>query len=135
MFVVRKIWGALFSCSIHFEIYPFVLFTTNYRPVPLLLIRSKIFELFLKKNRLLNSNHSWFTPNDFCINYLISIIHNIFKALDANPSLEVCGVLLDLSIAFEGICYESLLCKLDNNGIDGNFCHLVRYKEVLLLHP
>ena len=31
-------------------------------------------------------------PNDSCINKLISITHNIYRAFDPNPSLEVRGV-------------------------------------------
>ena len=49
------------------------------------------------QNNLLNSCQSGFRPNDSCINQLISITHNIYRAFDANPSLEVRGVFLDLS--------------------------------------
>ena len=52
------------------------------------------------QNNLLNSCKSGFRPNDSCINQLISITHNIYRAFDANPSLKVGGVFLDLSKAF-----------------------------------
>ena len=57
-------------------------------------------------NNLLNSCQSGFRPNDFCINQLISITHNIYRAFDANPSLEVRGVFLDLSKAFDNVWRE-----------------------------
>ena len=44
-----------------------------------------------------------FRPNDSCINQLISITQNIYRAFDANPSLEVRGVFLDLSKTFDKV--------------------------------
>ena len=41
--------------------------------------------------KLLNSLQSGFRPNDSCINQLVSITHNIYHALNANPSLEAMG--------------------------------------------
>ena len=65
-------------------------------------------------------------PNDSCINQLISIIHNIYRAFDANPSLEVLGVFLDLSKAFDKVWHEGLLYKRKNNGINGNALKLIK---------
>ena len=48
------------------------------------------------QNNLLNSFQSGFRLNDSFINQLISITHNIYRTFDANPSLEVRGVFLDL---------------------------------------
>ena len=56
---------------------------------------------------------------------LIAITHKIFSALDANPSLEVCGIFLDLSKAFDRVSYDGLLYKPDSNGIDGNLFKLI----------
>ena len=66
------------------------------------LIFDSIF-VFLKGNRLLNSNQSGFTPDDSCLNQLISITYNIFEAFDANPSLEVLRTFLDLSKALNRV--------------------------------
>ena len=56
------------------------------------------------QNNLLN-----FGPNDSCINQLISITHNIYRAFDASLSLEVRGVFLDLSKAFDKVWHKGLL--------------------------
>ena len=90
---------------------------TNYRPVSLLHICGKVFEkiifnslfVYLNNNNLLNSNQSGFRPGDSCVNQLISITHDIYKAFDANPSLEVRGVFLDLSKAFDKVWHDGLL--------------------------
>ena len=74
---------------------------------------------------LLNNCQSGFRPNDSCINQLVSITHNIYRAFDANPSLEVRGVFLDLSKAFDKVWHEGLLYKLKNNGIIGNAFQLI----------
>ena len=74
----------------------------------------------------LNSCQSGFRPNDSYINQLISITHNIYRAFDANPSLEVRGVFLDLSKAFDKVWHEDLLYKLKNNGINGNALKLIK---------
>ena len=80
-----------------------------YRPVSLLPICSKIFEKvifnslfkYLDDNSLLTSNQSGFRPDDSCVHQLLSITHEIYKAFDVNPSLDVREVFLDLSKAFD----------------------------------
>ena len=94
----------------------------------LLPVCSKIFEKlifdsiysFMIHDKLLNSCQSGFRPNDSCINQLISITHNIYRAFDANPSLEVRGVFLDLSKASDKVWHEGRLYKLKNSGINGD---------------
>ena len=89
------------------------------------LIFDSIYE-FLDENNLFNTNQSGFRPNESCIHQLIDITHNIFSAFDANPLLEVCGVFLDLSKAFDRVCHDGLLYKLKSNGIEGNLFKLIK---------
>ena len=84
----------------------------NYRPVSLLPICCKTFEKlifnalysFFEDYKLLNQCQSGFKKNDSCISQLVSITHEIYSAFDCNPSVEVRGVFLYLSKAFEKVC-------------------------------
>ena len=105
----------------------------NYLPISLLPIFGKIFEKiifnkiynFLLDEQLLNPNQSGFRQSDSCINQLLAITHEIFEAFDCNPSLEVRSVFLDMSKAFDKVCYEGLLYKL--MGISGELYNLENY--------
>ena len=57
---------------------------------------------------------------------LISVVHEIYNAFDANPSLEVRGVFLDISKAFDRVWYKDLLYKPKCMGINGNILKLVK---------
>ena len=112
----------------------------------LLPICSKIFEKlifdsiyeFLNENNLFNNNQSRFRPNDSCIHQLIDITHNYFGAFDANPSLEVRVIFLDLSKVFNSVWDDGLLYKLKSNGIEVDLFKLIksflnnRYQQVVL---
>ena len=118
----------------------------NYRPISLLPIFGKIFEKiifdrlcnFLLQEELLNPNQSGFHPSDSCVNQLIAITHEIFKAFDCNSSLEVRSVFLDISKAFDKVWHEGLLYKLKSLGISGELYNLLenylsdRFQRVLL---
>ena len=65
----------------------------NYRPVSLLPICGKIFEKLIfnslfEKYKLLLAHQSGFGANDSCVAQLLSIVHNIYTAFDAYPTLE-----------------------------------------------
>ena len=82
---------------------------TNYRPISLLPICSKIFEkiifdglyTFLNSNRLISSNQSGFRPGDSTINQLISITHEIYVSFENHA--ETRAVFLDISKAFDKV--------------------------------
>ena len=73
---------------------------TNYRPISLLLIFGEIFENtmfhriynFLLEENLLNPSQSGLRTSDSCVNQLIAITHEIFRAFNDNPPLAVRSV-------------------------------------------
>ena len=117
---------------------------TNYRPISLLPIFSKIFEKvlfdglydFIRSNNLLSDNQSGFRPGDSTINQLLSITHDIFVSFE-NQS-ESRAVFLDISKAFDKVWHDGLLYKLRCSGVDGNLHKLLgsflsnRFQRVVL---
>ena len=117
----------------------------DYRPMSLLPICWKIFEKLIfnalysfEDHKLLNPCQSGFKKNDSCINQLVSITHEIYSAFDCNPSLEVRGVFLDLSKAFDEVWHDALIYKLKSLCISGSLLKLIqnyldnRFQRVLL---
>ena len=118
----------------------------NYRALSPLLICGKTFEklifnalyAFFGDHILLNPCQSGFKENDSCINQLVSINHEIYSAFDCNPSLEVRGVFLDLSKAFDEVWHDALIYKLKSLRISGSLLKLIqnyldnRFQRVLL---
>ena len=62
----------------------------------------------------------------FCVHQLPSVTHEIYKSFDANPSLEVRGVFLDISKAFDRVWHDGLLYKLKLLGICGRYYNLIQ---------
>ena len=118
----------------------------NYRPVSLLPIFGKILEKplfnsimdFLEENNLLNSNQSGFMLNDSCESQPLSIVHDIYSSFDCYPSLEVRGIFLDISKAFDRVWHEGLIYKIQSTGISSTPLKLIksflsaRFQHVLL---
>ena len=104
----------------------------NYRPISLLPIFGKNFERIIYNNifeylttsKLISDNQSGFKPGDSCINQLLSITHEIYHSLD--KGLEVRGVFLDISKAFDKVCHEGLILKLNQYGILENLFCLIK---------
>ena len=87
------------------------------RSVPLLSIGEKLFERilhnnmyeFFTKTNLISLNQSGFKPGDTNINQLLFITHEIY-------SLEVRGIILDISKAFDKAWHKGFLYNLKQNG-------------------
>ena len=77
-------------------------------PICLKIFEKLIFDSFMIRKNLLNSCQS----------------SNIYRAFDANPSLEVQGAFLDLSKAFDKVWHEDLLYKLKNSETNRNSLQL-----------
>ena len=87
---------------------------------------------FLSEEKLLNPNQSGFRTSDFCINKLFAITHEIFKAFDCNPPLDVRLVFLNMSKSIDKVWHEGLLYKLRSMGnLLGN-CLSSRFQRVIL---
>ena len=87
---------------------------------------------------MLSVHQSGFRPGDSRVRQLISVVHEIYNAFDANSSLEMRDVFLDIFKAFDRVWHKGLLYKLKCMGINGNFQELVerflsnRYQRVVL---
>ena len=103
----------------------------KYRPISLLPVAKKIFERtlcnkmyeFFTENNLISPNQSGFKPSDSCINQLLSITHEIHKSFDYG--LEVQGIFLDISKAFDKVSHKELLYKFKQNSISGKLFDII----------
>ena len=59
------------------------------------------------------------------ISAVIPITHKIFKGFYANPSLDTCGIFLDISEAFDRVWHEALIFKLQSYGISDSLLRLL----------
>ena len=126
------IWKKLNICPIHKNSDKQLI--NNYKPASLLPICGKIFERlifnslfeYLEKHNLLSSHQSGFRANDSCVNQLLSIVHDIYTAFGAYPTLESRGAFLDMSKAFDKIWHEGLIFKLKSVGISDTLSELIK---------
>ena len=79
----------------------------------------------MTSNKLLNPNQSGFMPCNSCIHQLISITHEMYASFDANPSLDVRGVFLDISKAFDRVWHEGLIYKIKCVGVKGDLLDFI----------
>ena len=82
-----------------------------------------MFTLFAENN-LISPNQLRFRPRDSCVNQLLAITQEIYQLFD--EGFEVRGIFLELSKAFDKVCHEGLLLKLNQNDISGNLLNILR---------
>ena len=83
----------------------------NYRPIALLPICGRTLEKilfnsiykFLEENNLFCEHQSGFRPSDSCEYQLLTVVHDIYTSFDCNPPLDVTGIFLDISKAFDRV--------------------------------
>jgi len=98
---------------------------SNYRPVALLPVMSKIYEKamyiqlvnFLESNNLLDKEQHGFRSNHSVISAAATYIESIINSVDRGD--KVIGIFMDLSKAFDSVSHHKLLSKLEGLGVVG----------------
>ena len=98
----------------------------NYCHISLLPIFGKMLVNYFQSNRLFTPSQSGFLPGDSCIAQLLSIIHEIQTAFDENSTVDVRGVFLDLSKAFDKVWHDGIIFKLKAYGVEGELLSLLK---------
>ena len=104
---------------------------SNYRPIALLSVISKIFEKCIYKyiynhtvsNSILSNHQSGFQKGDSTVNQLLYLANELSIALDEGKEVRL--VFFDISKAFDRVWHKGLLFKLKNVGITGNLLEWV----------
>ena len=104
----------------------------NYEPMSLLPISSKIYEKsiydtlykYFDGNYLFSKSQSGFRKADSCVSQLLPITHKIFRGFGANPSLDTCEIVLNISKVFDRVCHKALIFKLRSYGISDSLLRL-----------
>ena len=91
----------------------------NYRPISLFPIFGNIIERviynslfnYFQSSRRFTPSQSGFLPGDSCIAQLLSTIHEIQTAFDENPTVDLRGVFLGISEAFDKVWHDGIIFK------------------------
>ena len=104
---------------------------SNYRPISMLSVFSKIFEKlihreiseFLETNDILNESQYGFRKKRSTLHALLNSTENIYQACDSK--LHTLGIFIDFSKAFDTVNHSILLKKLYHYGIKGDLLQLL----------
>ena len=126
-----KIWKKANVVPVHKKDKMFV---QNYRPISLLPIFGKFFERviynslfnYFQSNRLFTPSQSDSLRGDSYVAQLLSIIHEIQTAFYENPTVDVRGVFLYTSKAFDKVWHDGIIFKLKSYGVDGELLSLLK---------
>ena len=97
--------------------------TTNYRPISLLCIVSKVLEKLVSHRLapflqpLISSRQSGFQKHDGTVFQLLRLVQRWSEALDASEQVGV--IFLDLKKAFDRVWHAGLIAKLHAAGVRG----------------
>ena len=105
--------------------------TSNYRPISLLSLFSKLFEKliherlyhYFNSNNIINVNQFGFRPSHSTLHALINATENLYKSLDND--LHSLGIFVDFSKAFDTVNHEILCNKLKHYGVNGSMYNLL----------
>ena len=97
---------------------------TNYRPISLLSIISKVLErcvchhFYDHVKYMINKAQHGFLHGRSCVTQLLATLHHIGQLLDRNVQTDI--LFLDFAKAFDSVDHTILLTKLKSYGISGN---------------
>lgn len=97
----------------------------NYRPIALIPVLSKIFEKamynkinnFFDKANIIHPNQYGFRKDTSTSDACLTLVRHITESLNNNQC--ILGVFIDMSQAFDCVCHNTLLSKLEKYGIRG----------------
>ena len=86
----------------------------------------KIYYLYeyVEENKLLSIHLPGFLSNDSRINQLLSIVHNLYKAVDTYLTLETRAVFLNMSKTFDKVWHQRLIFRLKSVGVSDSLLSL-----------